>query len=573
MAVEPRQCDGPENQAVSIVICILENSFLKLLKMILSRSHVTPSKSNEHNSKKVNYQYQDFINKRDYGGALTVLQFKKNADTDLWVGYCYFHAGDYKKAAEVYNSFSTQDSDIFLNLACCYFFLGQYSEAFDCASKAEKSDLKTRLLFHLSHKIGDEKKLMEYHQQLHDIIEDQLSLASIHYLRAHYQEAIDIYKRILLKSRECIALNVYVALCYYKLGYYDVSQEVLNIYLQQFPDSIIAVNLKACNNYKLYSGKTAETDIKILTDQTSSNSSFGHDLIKHNVIVFKGGEEALQVLPPLLNIIPEARLNLVIYYLKQDEIQEAFELIKELEPTVPQQYILKAVVSATLGQETGLREHLKLAQQYFQLVGSSVSECDTIPGRQCMASYHFLTHQFDQVHRYLSSIKSYFFNDDSFNFNFAQAQIAMGFFSEGEETLVQIQNEKLKNDYCYISHLSRCFIINKKPQKAWELYLKLDTSSESFTLLQLIANDCYKMGEFYYAAKAFDILERLDPLPEYWEGKRGACCGLFQMVVAKKQSRDVLSEIILLLRNSANAQVEMIIHVIKRWAKDNRIAI
>jgi len=29
---------------------------------------------------------------------------------------------------------------------------------------------------------------------------------------------------------------------------------------------------------------------------------------------------------------------------------------------------------------------------------------------------------------------------------------------------------------------------------AWELYLKMDTSGESFALLQLIANDSYKVG-------------------------------------------------------------------------------
>jgi hypothetical protein len=57
---------------------------------------------------------------------------------------------------------------------------------------------------------------------------------------------------------------VYVALCYYKLDYYDVSQEVLAVYLQQFPDSAIAINLKACNHFRLYNGKAAETEIKSL---------------------------------------------------------------------------------------------------------------------------------------------------------------------------------------------------------------------------------------------------------------------------------------------------------------------
>lgn len=44
--------------------------------------------------------------------------------------------------------------------------------------------------------------------------------------------------------RENIALNVYVALCYYKLDYYDVSQEVLGLYINKYSDSVIATNLK-----------------------------------------------------------------------------------------------------------------------------------------------------------------------------------------------------------------------------------------------------------------------------------------------------------------------------------------
>lgn len=36
--------------------------------------------------------------------------------------------------------------------------------------------------------------------------------------------------------------------------------------------------------------------------------------------------------------------------------------------------------------------------------------------------------------------------------------------------------------------------MNKKPQLAWKLYLKMETSGESINLLQLIANDCYKVS-------------------------------------------------------------------------------
>ena len=36
-----------------------------------------------------------------------------------------------------------------------------------------------------------------------------------------------------------------------------------------------------------------------------------------------------------------------------DDVAEAYNLIKDLEPTTPQEYILKGVVNAALGQEQG----------------------------------------------------------------------------------------------------------------------------------------------------------------------------------------------------------------------------
>lgn len=67
---------------------------------------------------------------------------------------------------------------------------------------------------------------------------------------------------------------------------------------------------------------------------------------------------------------------------------------------------------------------------------------------------------------------------------------------EAEEILLQVQNEKIQNDFAYISWLARCCIMNGKARIAWELYLKMETSGESFSLLQLIANDCYKVCLF-----------------------------------------------------------------------------
>lgn len=81
------------------------------------------------------------------------------------------------------------------------------------------------------------------------------------------------------------------------------------------------------------------------------------------------------------------------------------------------------------------------------------------------------------------------------------------------------------------------------------------------------------MGHFYYATKAFDVLDRLDPNPEYWEGKRGACVGVFQLVIAGKAKPEELAEVINILRNTSNPQVEYIVRIIKKWCKENNVKI
>ncbi|VDO11046.1 unnamed protein product [Brugia timori] len=146
--------------------------------------------------------------------------------TELWFGHCAFHAGEYRKAISIYERMLIRKNcppEVNVYIACCFFFLGLCAEAKQYAEKGPKSALQNRLLLHLAYRLKDEKQLLVNRNNLQSTAEDQLSLAAMHYLNSHYQEAIDIYKKILANKKNFIALNVYLALCYYKLDYYDVS--------------------------------------------------------------------------------------------------------------------------------------------------------------------------------------------------------------------------------------------------------------------------------------------------------------------------------------------------------------
>jgi hypothetical protein len=85
---------------------------------------------------------------------------------------------------------------------------------------------------------------MSLHKNLKDVVEDHLALASMHYLRSHFQEASEIYKQLLLEYREYAALQSHLALCHYKLDFYDIAQEVNSVYLSMYPTSTTGLNLK-----------------------------------------------------------------------------------------------------------------------------------------------------------------------------------------------------------------------------------------------------------------------------------------------------------------------------------------
>lgn len=533
---------------------------------------------------------EEALQSRDFSKATTILDFFKASGQSIgdlqinpWLAYSAFHMNDIGKAIDVYKELLVQqdcDPIYHVYLGCCYFVNGAFEEAEEAANRGPDCPLKTRLLFHVAQKQFDEQKVMQYHEKLMSSVEDNLTLAAAQYSRNHFQEAVDVYKKVLAQTKDYHALNVYVSMCYYKMDYYEVSLDVLNLYLHIYPNSAIAINLKACNHYRLYNGQAAETELKVLIDLHRATYNIETDIVKHNLVVFRNGEDALQVLPPMVDVgIPEARLNLVIYHLRHEQIDEAYELIKDVQPITSQEYILKAVVSAYIGQKTDSQEHLKACRDYFHFVGSAQSECDTIPGRQCMASFFFLMHDFANVLVYLRSIKAYFPKDDTFLYLYGISCAGTGNFAEAVESLLAVRSEKIKSEFSYTSWLVRSHIMNRHANKAWDIYLKMETG-ESIGILRLMANECFKTSAFFFAAKAFDVLERLDNDPEYIQGKKSSCIGVFQQVFANVASADLLFDVMKMLEASIQqhadeppvvAEFNAILSTIKDWVKESKI--
>lgn len=64
---------------------------------------------------------------------------------------------------------------------------------------------------------------------------------------------------------------------------------------------------------------------------------------------------------------------------------------------------------------------------------------------------------------------------------------------------------------------------------------------------------------------------RLEPNPEFWEGKRGACVGALYSIISERNvgtPAGGIMEICALLRDSLNPQAEAIVRVIRRFAAD-----
>ena len=50
---------------------------------------------------------EDYVKSRDWIGAVALLESERNVniqvENSLWLAYCYFHMGEYRKAINIYD--------------------------------------------------------------------------------------------------------------------------------------------------------------------------------------------------------------------------------------------------------------------------------------------------------------------------------------------------------------------------------------------------------------------------------------------------------------------------------------
>lgn len=519
-----------------------------------------------------------FIEARDFSGTATFIDFiteelnqPMTTEISLWKGYALFHLGHYEEAINVYQQLLTNDpDDLLLNLyiSSCYYYLGDYENAKNYANRGPSSDLRTRLLFHIAHKLNDEQELLQAHSQLIGTLENQLSLAAIHYLRTNYQDAIEIYQRLLIQHPEFLALYVYIAMCQYKIDSFEESNESVDQYLGVNSDSAVALNLKSCDYLRLFEPDIAESQILQIQKFSSSSYDFVASLVKHNICVFHNGIDGFTIFTPLVNAFHEARYNLCILYMRESNPSEAFNLINEQFQCLElNENLLKASVELSLGQMTSDQNLIEESNSIFKEIGEMDVVKDTVPGRQALATSKFITAEYDNVLRIFNTIEEMMTENDEFNYNKAMALASLSRWAEAERYFLLVKNESYKKEIYYCSWLCRCYIKNKKLDEAWNLYAEATNTEDAKTLLEIISNDCYLSCEYYYSMRAYNILASCDEDPTYKQGMISAAIGVFQNILSRKETAEKLQDVFACLE--AEPDAEQVFTIIRNYLESS----
>ncbi len=182
---------------------------------------------------------------------------------------------------------------------------------------------------------------------------------------------------------------------------------------------------------------------------------------------------------------------------------------------------------------------------------------------------------YDSTSHYLSSslIKG---STDDFKWNYGVCLAASGNYEDGLDVLMTISQESFKSDLSM--WIAKCYIMTNNPESAWDLYLNTNDPDKELDLLMLIAEESYKLGrfQFFYAAKAFNALLKLEDSASFMDGVIGASVGYFRHCIyvnsqmnASEDHSETLAEIVDILEELDSSKSKRIASIISSW-KDKK---
>lgn len=167
-------------------------------------------------------------------------------------------------------------------------------------------------------------------------------------------------------------------------------------------------------------------------------------------------------------------------------------------------------------------------------------------------------------------------NTDDFKWNYGVCLAASGNYEDGLDVLTTISQESCKSDLSM--WIAKCYIMTNNPESAWGLYLNTNDPEKELDLLMLIAEESYKLGgfQFFYAAKAFSSLLKLEESTSFMDGAIGASVGYFRHCTYVKSQRNAsgnhsekLAEIVDMLEKLESPKSKRIAGIISTW-NDNQ---
>ncbi|OEH76434.1 tetratricopeptide repeat-containing protein 26 [Cyclospora cayetanensis] len=551
----------------------------------------------------------DLLCSRNFKSAVSLLQKERSSGrsrpkSDLWLGYCLFHAREYKEALAVYerlmrvsglptewertdcekyslpsaasaetsagtcnNELSSDEKEqLPLLKGLCHFALQQPEKGLAEIRHAKPGPMQRRLLLllrmqwqHQDPRGTPFSKEPDSWEDIDRAIEsleegdrdDQLCAAAAYFSRCRYQKGADLYGSLLSADPKATALKVYRALCCFRLGNVQEAERLTQEYLAQHPGSLFASNLLWCCLVTQGQKEAAQKFLQGLCEEMQlrvEDLMALSETLRPNLCFVQGASRELPaILEPLVGVLPERLRD----YLVSRAHPQAFVVAAS-----KSEKALKAGALLMLGQCGGREALLTEAQSLFQEVASSKQAPEDCPLKLQCAMYSFCL-QGEHQKAWACSERLLACGNKQPALHWTRMLLAasMGIYEEALACILAIDDKTHGIEECYPCWFVRLHVKAQRPEDGFRFCMQQQGTPGFLPLLQQFAADCHVTKQYRSALEAFAVLEQVQPNHETHRGFCAAAAGLILQIACGQQTVEAIPWLLQLLNSSQGSSV------------------